>query len=240
MKVTDNPVVMFSERPSGEAQAIRSWFYPDESIGFEFIYPKQQATKIAKENHSSVASFNDDKAAPESFKSAKIGRVDENGNLTDADKPASAVAANDSDKNADSDKHAPAASTTTADASHANTAAPSTTTAPAASAQANTSSNMPSNNRTDTAVGTSGTTAPAASSRDNTASDHRAVGTTGAAAAPRANQADRGANAGSANANRNQLPRTASSTTLIELLGALALAAAATVRSLRVRLAESR
>jgi len=232
MKVTDNPVVMFSERPSGQAQAIRSWFYPDESIGFEFVYPKQQATKIAKEHHSTVASFSDDKATPESFKNAKIGRVDENGHMTDADKPASTVARNEADKNA------PAASTTTSDANKSSAATSSTTTAPAATAQANTSNNMPSNTRSNTAVGTSGTTAPAAPSRDNTASN-RTAATTGTNA-PRANQADRGANAGSANANRNQLPRTASSTTLIELLGALALAGAAAVRSLRVRLAESR
>src|SRR5947209_5901204 len=43
MKVTDTPVVMFNERPSGQPQAIRSWFYPEESYGFEFIYPKDQA-----------------------------------------------------------------------------------------------------------------------------------------------------------------------------------------------------
>jgi len=225
MKVTDDPVVMFNERPSGEAQAIRSWFYPDESYGFEFIYPKQQATKIAKENHSSVAAFNDDKAEPESFKTAKIGRVDENGNINDADKPAATLAANDANQNApaasptSSTTSSTSSSTTTADADHRN-------------------ANMPTDNGSNTAVGTSGTTAPSAAAHDNTASS-RVAGTTGSTA-PSTAQADRGANAGSASATRTQLPRTAGSTTIIELMGALALAAAVTVRSLRVRLAQSR
>jgi hypothetical protein len=223
MKVTDNPVVMFSERPSGEAQAIRSWFYPDESYGFEFIYPKQQAARIAKENHSTVAAFSDDKSGPESFKTARIGRMDENGRMTNADKPASTVAANETNQNAPAPT-APAASTTTADQASTTTAdrkndtAAVTTTAPAASVRA------------------SGTTA---SSRDNTTAD-RTVGTSGttSSTAPRVNQADRGRNA--AAPTRNELPRTAGSTTIIELLGVMALAAAATVRSLRIRLAESR
>jgi hypothetical protein len=228
MKVSDKPVVMFNERPSGEAQAIRSWFYPDESYGFEFIYPKQQATRIAKENHSSVLAFNDEQSGPESFKSAKVGRVDENGNMTDANKAAPNVASNDGNQNAPG---------STAD--RTNGSAPSTTTTPATTAQANTSDNnapQNMNNRRD-AVGTSGTTASPA--HDNTAADRSSASTTATDNAPRLNQADRGANAGTANNNRNQLPRTAGSTTTIELLGVLALAAAVSARSLRTRLAES-
>jgi hypothetical protein len=212
MKVTDQPVVMFNERPSGEAQAIRSWFYPDESYGFEFIYPKRQAEKIARENHSSVLAFNEE-AGPDSFKSAKIGRVDENGAMSDVNKAPS--------------NQAPRAG-------GQGGTAPSTTTAPATTAQANTAGNMPSN----AAVGTSGTTAPPAG-RNNAAAD-RTPGTTASTGTARTNQADRGANAGSANATRSQLPRTAGSTTTVELIGVLALAAAATVRSFRTRTAESR
>jgi hypothetical protein len=39
----DDPVVLFSERPSGAAPAVKSWFYPAERTGYEFIYPKDQA-----------------------------------------------------------------------------------------------------------------------------------------------------------------------------------------------------
>ena len=47
LEAKDEPVVLFSERPSGSPHAVKSWFYPAERIGFEFIYPKSQAVKIA-------------------------------------------------------------------------------------------------------------------------------------------------------------------------------------------------
>src|ERR1700730_6673432 len=45
---SDKPVVLFSERPTGSPQAIRVWYYPGETIGNEFVYPKSQAIAIAK------------------------------------------------------------------------------------------------------------------------------------------------------------------------------------------------
>src|SRR5215471_8404564 len=33
--------VMFEERPAGSPQAMKAWFYPGNSIGEEFIYPKK-------------------------------------------------------------------------------------------------------------------------------------------------------------------------------------------------------
>ena len=40
---SDQPVVMFGERASGSPQAVKAWFYPGETIGYEFVYPRQQA-----------------------------------------------------------------------------------------------------------------------------------------------------------------------------------------------------
>ena len=37
---TDKPVISFEERPSGEPEALRSWFYPGENYGIHFVYPK--------------------------------------------------------------------------------------------------------------------------------------------------------------------------------------------------------
>jgi len=62
-------LLMFSERPSGQPQAAREWFYPGRSIGEEFIYPKDQAIALAKANRTSVAAADGD----------KTGRVDETG-----------------------------------------------------------------------------------------------------------------------------------------------------------------
>src|SRR4026208_1721834 len=36
MEPSDEPVVMFSERPAGSPQAVKVWYYPGERIGNEF------------------------------------------------------------------------------------------------------------------------------------------------------------------------------------------------------------
>ena len=36
----DKAIVHFEERPSGSPEAIRSWFYPGENTGWEFVYPQ--------------------------------------------------------------------------------------------------------------------------------------------------------------------------------------------------------
>ena len=38
----------FRERAAGEPQAIRSWFYPGDNFGQEFVYPKMRAIELAK------------------------------------------------------------------------------------------------------------------------------------------------------------------------------------------------
>jgi len=50
-----NTLVMFSERPAGQPQAAREWYYPGRSIGEEFVYPRAQATTLARANNTSVA-----------------------------------------------------------------------------------------------------------------------------------------------------------------------------------------
>jgi hypothetical protein len=39
-QTTDKTVMSFEERPSGEPEAVRSWFYPGENYGVHFVYPK--------------------------------------------------------------------------------------------------------------------------------------------------------------------------------------------------------
>jgi len=45
-KATEDTVVMFKEMPEGTMPAVQYWYYPGETIGKEFIYPKEQAQKI--------------------------------------------------------------------------------------------------------------------------------------------------------------------------------------------------
>jgi hypothetical protein len=40
-KTPDKPMINFEERHSGAPEAIHSWFYPGDSTGWEFVYPKQ-------------------------------------------------------------------------------------------------------------------------------------------------------------------------------------------------------
>ena len=78
MEPSDQPVVMFSERPAGSPQAVKVWYYPGERIGNEFVYPKSMAMKIAKANHQSVLAM-DDASSSDAYKTAQVGRFDENG-----------------------------------------------------------------------------------------------------------------------------------------------------------------
>jgi hypothetical protein len=95
MEPSDKPIVLFSERASGSPQAVKVWYYPGDRIGNEFVYPKSQAMRIAKESHTRVLAMNnDDKTAntvgeiPVEMKSAAVGYFDENGNWqSDADHP---------------------------------------------------------------------------------------------------------------------------------------------------------
>ena len=65
-----DPVVMFSETAQGQPDAVKSWNYPGERTGYEFIYPRAQAMIIAHQTHQPVLAKDGD----------KIYRVDENGN----------------------------------------------------------------------------------------------------------------------------------------------------------------
>lgn len=54
MKATDKTVVTFRERPAGQPEALRAWFYPGRNWGEEFVYPKAKAIALAKETNTPV------------------------------------------------------------------------------------------------------------------------------------------------------------------------------------------
>jgi hypothetical protein len=53
-EVTGETVITFRETREGTTPAIQYWYYPGEKIGKEFIYPKDQAMKIASRTGSTV------------------------------------------------------------------------------------------------------------------------------------------------------------------------------------------
>jgi hypothetical protein len=67
--IPKDPVVLFSETAQGQPDAVKSFNYPGERTGYEFIYPKAQAIVIAHRTHSPVLAKDGD----------KIYHVDENG-----------------------------------------------------------------------------------------------------------------------------------------------------------------
>src|SRR3979411_1999932 len=54
LKPTDKTVITFRERPAGEPEALRAWFYPGRNWGEEFVYPKSKAIELAKTTNTPV------------------------------------------------------------------------------------------------------------------------------------------------------------------------------------------
>lgn len=54
LKATDQTVITFRERPAGQPDALRAWFYPGHNWGDEFVYPKAKALELAKAANAPV------------------------------------------------------------------------------------------------------------------------------------------------------------------------------------------
>jgi hypothetical protein len=56
LEVTGENVVTFRESAEGATPAVQYWYYPGDRIGHEFVYPKDQAMKIAARTGQNVLS----------------------------------------------------------------------------------------------------------------------------------------------------------------------------------------
>jgi hypothetical protein len=54
LRATDKTVITFRERPAGQPEALRAWFYPGRNWGEEFVYPKARAIALAKATNTPV------------------------------------------------------------------------------------------------------------------------------------------------------------------------------------------
>jgi hypothetical protein len=161
----DDPVVLFTETPSGEPQAVKSWFYTGERNGYEFVYPKDQAMKIAQATHGSVLAQTGTGSGNDvaSMSRTSVGRVDASGNV-----------AGDTNNSTAAAQSAPARTNDTPQSQSASASAstPSqTATPPPASAS------QPSANRTDAGASRPATPATAAASKRD--DSQKTVGTSG-------------------------------------------------------------
>ena len=71
--IPKDPVVMFSETAVGQPDAVKSYNYPGERIGYEFIYSRAEAMIIAHRTHAPVLAEDGN----------SIHRIDENGQKVD-------------------------------------------------------------------------------------------------------------------------------------------------------------
>jgi hypothetical protein len=100
LKTTGKTVMTFRERPAGEPEALKAWFYPGHEWGEEFVYERSQAIQLAKEVNEPVLSTPVTLAdAPvEALKSAPVEAVAPTGETIDTAQvveapPAAAAAA---------------------------------------------------------------------------------------------------------------------------------------------------
>ena len=119
LEPSDKPIVMFKETPAGAPEAVKAWFYPGETTGYEFVYPHDQALKIAKATHASVLTAKGEVTG--TTLATDTTRVDENDRVLSADEQLK-----------DSGKQAATTSTTTSTTTASTTTASTTTAAAAA------------------------------------------------------------------------------------------------------------
>jgi hypothetical protein len=220
LEPTDKTVVMFSERPADVPQAVRMWYYPGNSVGEEFIYPRAQAMAIAKAYNTSVLASEDEKVA----KGSQTSRVGENATGLASNEPARTNNTDSTGAVATSGTILTTPDPLASSAGRSNSFTPqsnsSTPESNSASATAQNNSFAPQGN----------SLAPQGDNSFNNSSSSGATATTGfqrdpAASTPPSQPAPRAA--------RRSLPRTASDLSGLELLSALSIAAAFALMGLR-------
>jgi hypothetical protein len=74
LKATDQTVIKFVEVPAGSPEVIRAWFYPGNTIGQEFVYPRTRARALALASKSAVPAMAGDVADvdADALKTARI------------------------------------------------------------------------------------------------------------------------------------------------------------------------
>ena len=83
LEPASSPEVRFMETASGTPPAIRTWWYPGERGGYEFIFPKQEARRLAMRASQPVLTTDAQTTTTEQTNTAELSRVDSSGQETD-------------------------------------------------------------------------------------------------------------------------------------------------------------
>ena len=83
LEPASSPEVRFMETASGTPAAIRTWWYPGERTGYEFIFPKDQARRLAAGASQPVLTTDAQTTTTEQTNTAELSRVGSSGQVTD-------------------------------------------------------------------------------------------------------------------------------------------------------------
>jgi hypothetical protein len=81
----ETPEVRFMETSAAMPHAIRTWWYPADSTGFEFIYPKEQARLLAKGSEESVLTTKAQTTTTAQTETDQLTRISSTGQETAVD-----------------------------------------------------------------------------------------------------------------------------------------------------------
>src|SRR5688572_23795155 len=87
------PEVRFMETAAGTPAAIKTWWYPGERTGYEFIYPKEQARRLAVGASQPVLTTHAQTTMTEQTNTADLSRVSSGGQETQVNASAAPTAA---------------------------------------------------------------------------------------------------------------------------------------------------
>ena len=93
-EAASEPEVRFMETANGVPAAIKTWWYPGERTGYEFIYPKDQARKLAQGATQSVLTTHAQTTTTEQTNTSDLARVSSIGsdtNVSSETKPTAAT-----------------------------------------------------------------------------------------------------------------------------------------------------
>ena len=79
---SDDAELRFLETPAGQPAAVKTWWYPGNTIGREFIYPKDQARRLAKATNQPVLTTKAEDVSNDEMKSADLAYVSPSGQDT--------------------------------------------------------------------------------------------------------------------------------------------------------------
>ncbi len=81
-KASDNAELRFLETPAGQPAAVKTWWYPGNTIGREFIYPKSQARRLAQRTNQPVLTTQAENVSNERMEATNLAYVSPSGEET--------------------------------------------------------------------------------------------------------------------------------------------------------------